>query len=41
MNTKRKKLSVAQRLAFCGPIKVPTKADRLPWSDRMGVRVNA
>ena len=41
MNTRRKKLTLAQRLAFCGPIKVPSKADRLPWIHRMGVKVNA
>ena len=41
MNTKRKKkLSLAQRLAFCGPIKVPTKAGRLPWNQRMGVKIS-
>lgn len=40
MKTKRKKkLSLAQRLAFCGPIKVATSADRLPWNQRMGVKI--
>lgn len=40
MNTKRKKRSIAQRLAFLGPVKVP-KGVQIPWQARMGVRVNA
>jgi len=40
MKTERKKkLTLAQRLAFCGPIKVASKADRLPWNQRMGVKI--
>lgn len=37
MNTKRKKRSIAQRLAFLGPVRVP-KGTQVPWQDRMGVR---
>lgn len=37
MNTKRKKRSIAQRLAFLGPVRTP-KGKEVPWQDRMGVR---
>lgn len=39
MNTKRKKRSIAQRLAFLGPVKVP-QGTQVPWHARMGVRAN-
>ena len=39
MNTKRKKLTVAQRLAFLGPVRTP-QGTQVPWQARMGVKVN-
>jgi hypothetical protein len=39
MNTKRKKLTVAQRLALLGPVRVP-QGKQVPWHSRMGIRAN-
>ena len=39
-NKPRKKLTLAQRLAFLSPVKHEKSGALIPWSDRMGVRAN-